>query len=93
MSFKLLKKEIIDFGLCQGCGLCAGSCKHIEMETLRPSLKDYCILERNGIDCGSVIELVLKLFRRNLKNCNLKGYTPLEARILRFSKEPQAEVL
>jgi len=52
MSFELLKKEIIDVGLCQGCGLCVGSCKHIEMEVLRPSLKDYCILERNGQECG-----------------------------------------
>ena len=52
MSFELLKKEIIDTGLCQGCGLCAGSCKHIEMDILRPTLKDYCILERDGQDCG-----------------------------------------
>ena len=52
MSFELLRKEIIDAGLCQGCGLCAGSCKHIEMSILRPALKDYCILERNGQDCG-----------------------------------------
>ncbi|MFW9781593.1 MAG: FAD-dependent oxidoreductase [Candidatus Heimdallarchaeota archaeon] len=52
MSFELLKVEIVDAGLCQGCGLCAGSCKHIEMEVKRPSLKDYCILERDGQDCG-----------------------------------------
>ncbi|MBY9016246.1 MAG: FAD-dependent oxidoreductase [Candidatus Lokiarchaeota archaeon] len=52
MSFELLKSEIIDAGLCQGCGLCAGYCKHIEIDTLRPILKDYCILEREGQDCG-----------------------------------------
>lgn len=52
MSFELLKDEIIDAGLCQGCGLCAGSCKHIEMSISRPTLKDYCVLERNGEDCG-----------------------------------------
>ncbi len=52
MSFELLKDEIIDTGLCQGCGLCAGSCKHIEMSISRPTLKDYCILERNGEECG-----------------------------------------
>ena len=52
MSFELLRNEIIDAGLCQGCGLCAGSCKHINMEIARPILKDYCILERNGEDCG-----------------------------------------
>jgi coenzyme F420 hydrogenase subunit beta len=52
MSFELLRSEIIDEGFCQGCGLCVGSCKHIEMEDLRPTLKDYCILERQGKDCG-----------------------------------------
>ncbi|MFX1461508.1 MAG: FAD-dependent oxidoreductase [Promethearchaeota archaeon] len=52
MSFELLREEIVDAGLCQGCGLCAGSCKHIQMEFRRPKLKDYCILERDGQDCG-----------------------------------------
>jgi coenzyme F420 hydrogenase subunit beta len=52
MSFELLRSEIIDEGFCQGCGLCVGSCKHIEMDDLRPTLKDYCILEREGEDCG-----------------------------------------
>jgi len=52
MSFELLREEIVDAGLCQGCGLCAGSCKHIEMDVKRPTLKDYCILERDGQDCG-----------------------------------------
>jgi coenzyme F420 hydrogenase subunit beta len=52
MSFELLKTEVIDAGLCQGCGLCVGSCKHIEMENSVPILGDYCILERNGQDCG-----------------------------------------
>ncbi|MFX0091381.1 MAG: FAD-dependent oxidoreductase [Candidatus Hodarchaeota archaeon] len=56
MSFELLKNEVIDAGLCQGCGKCAGSCKHIEMDKLRPKLKDYCILERQGIDCGRCYE-------------------------------------
>jgi NADPH-dependent glutamate synthase beta subunit-like oxidoreductase len=56
MSFELLRSEIIDAGLCQGCGLCAGSCKHIDMEIARPILKDYCILERNGEDCGKCYE-------------------------------------
>ncbi len=52
MSFALLKEEVIDAGLCQGCGLCVGSCKHLIMEKLRPALKDYCILEKDGLDCG-----------------------------------------
>ncbi len=56
MSFELLNKEIIEVGLCQGCGKCAGSCKHIDMVNLRPELKDYCILERQGEDCGRCYE-------------------------------------
>jgi coenzyme F420 hydrogenase subunit beta len=52
MIFELLEKEIINVGLCQGCALCVGLCKHIEMEDTRPKLKDYCILEREGQDCG-----------------------------------------
>jgi NADPH-dependent glutamate synthase beta subunit-like oxidoreductase len=52
MSFALLKEEVISAGLCQGCGLCVGSCKHLVMEKLRPTLKDYCILEKDGLDCG-----------------------------------------
>ncbi|NMC07944.1 MAG: FAD-dependent oxidoreductase [Candidatus Lokiarchaeota archaeon] len=52
MSFSLLKEEVIDIGLCQGCAKCAGTCKHIEMVDLKPQLKDACILEEKGIDCG-----------------------------------------
>jgi len=54
MSFKLLKEEVIDVGLCQGCGQCAGSCKHLELFQLLPRIKkdDYCIMEKDGLDCG-----------------------------------------
>ncbi len=54
MSFKLLKEEVIDVGLCQGCAKCAGSCKHLEMFQLKPRIKedDYCIMEKDGLDCG-----------------------------------------
>nr|MDO8111902.1 FAD-dependent oxidoreductase [Candidatus Sigynarchaeota archaeon] len=54
MSFKLLKEEVIDVGLCQGCAKCAGSCKHLEMFQLKPRIKDndYCIMEKEGLDCG-----------------------------------------
>ncbi|MHA1718865.1 MAG: FAD-dependent oxidoreductase [Promethearchaeota archaeon] len=52
MSFQMLKNEIIDVGLCQGCGLCVGLCKHIDMVDLRPNLKDFCIVARNGLACG-----------------------------------------
>ncbi len=83
MSFKLLKKEIIDFGLCQGCGLCAGSCKHIEMETLRPSLKDYCILERNGIDCGKCYRTCPQIVQKKFEELQPKGVYSLR------SKDPE----
>jgi NADPH-dependent glutamate synthase beta subunit-like oxidoreductase len=52
MSFQLLKEEVIDAGLCQGCGLCVGSCKHLELVDRKPSLKDFCIMEKEGQACG-----------------------------------------
>ena len=67
MSFVLLKSEIIDAGLCQGCGLCAGSCKHIEMDVLRPTLKDYCILERDGEDCGKCYQTCPQVIQKKFK--------------------------
>ncbi len=67
MSFELLKSEIIDSGLCQGCGLCAGSCKHINMEIARPVLKDYCILERNGEDCGKCYQSCPQVIQKKFK--------------------------
>ncbi|MBY9004966.1 MAG: Coenzyme F420 hydrogenase/dehydrogenase, beta subunit C-terminal domain, partial [Candidatus Lokiarchaeota archaeon] len=67
MSFVLLKNEIIDAGLCQGCGLCAGSCKHIEMNILRPTLKDYCILERNGEECGKCYQTCPQVIQKKFK--------------------------
>jgi NADPH-dependent glutamate synthase beta subunit-like oxidoreductase len=67
MSFVLLKSEIIDAGLCQGCGLCAGSCKHIEMDVKRPKLKDYCILERDGEDCGKCYQTCPQVIQKKFK--------------------------
>jgi NADPH-dependent glutamate synthase beta subunit-like oxidoreductase/coenzyme F420-reducing hydrogenase beta subunit len=56
MSFQLLKEDIIDQQLCQGCGLCAGICKEIEMIDLRPQLTGSCILEKKGNSCGKCYE-------------------------------------
>ncbi|NHJ19732.1 MAG: FAD-binding protein [Candidatus Lokiarchaeota archaeon] len=67
MSFELLRSEIIDAGLCQGCGLCAGSCKHINMEIARPVLKDYCILERDGEDCGKCYQSCPQVIQKKFK--------------------------
>jgi NADPH-dependent glutamate synthase beta subunit-like oxidoreductase len=67
MSFKLLSEEIVDAGLCQGCGLCAGSCKHIVMEVKRPMLKDYCILERDGQDCGKCYQTCPQVIQKKFK--------------------------
>jgi NADPH-dependent glutamate synthase beta subunit-like oxidoreductase len=67
MSFALLKSEIVDAGLCQGCGLCAGSCKHIEMEVRRPTLKDYCVLERDGQDCGKCYQTCPQVIQKKFK--------------------------
>jgi len=80
MSFELLRKEIIDAGLCQGCGLCAGSCKHIEMEVKRPALKDYCILERNGQDCGKCYENCPQVIQKKFKEKQPLGIYSLRSK-------------
>jgi coenzyme F420-reducing hydrogenase beta subunit len=68
MSYELLRSEIIDEGFCQGCGLCVGSCKHIEMEEMRPTLKDYCILERDGEDCGRCYQNCPQVIQKKFEN-------------------------
>ncbi|MBD3197052.1 MAG: hypothetical protein GF317_18505, partial [Candidatus Lokiarchaeota archaeon] len=83
MSFELLKKEIIDIGLCQGCGYCVGSCKHLEMETLKPSLKDYCILERDGIECGKCYEGCPQIIQKSFEKQDPKTIYSLR------SKDPE----
>ncbi|MHA1459786.1 MAG: FAD-dependent oxidoreductase, partial [Promethearchaeota archaeon] len=80
MSFELLKKEIIDIGLCQGCGLCVGYCKHIEMETLRPVLKDYCVLEREGQKCGKCYENCPQVIQKKFKEIHPKGIYSLRSK-------------
>jgi len=83
MSFQLLKSEIIDVGLCQGCGKCAGTCKHVIMENLKPTLKDYCILEREGLDCGKCYEGCPQVIQKRFKE-----QEPLAVYSLR-SKDPE----
>ncbi|MFX1377263.1 MAG: FAD-dependent oxidoreductase [Promethearchaeota archaeon] len=83
MSFELLRKEIIDAGLCQGCGLCAGSCKHIEMDILRPTLKDYCILERTGQDCGKCYQGCPQVIQKKFEQRQPKAVYSLR------SKDPE----
>jgi NADPH-dependent glutamate synthase beta subunit-like oxidoreductase len=56
MSFRMLEEQVIEAGLCQGCGLCAGLCKHIELKDLKPRLVDYCIVEKEGLKCGKCYE-------------------------------------
>jgi len=80
MSFELLKKEIIDPGLCQGCGLCAGNCKHIVMAKLRPEIKDYCILERQGKECGKCYENCPQLIQKKFKKQEPKGIYSLRTK-------------
>jgi len=80
MSFELLKSEIIDAGLCQGCGLCVGYCKHIEMETLRPILKDYCILEREGQACGKCYQNCPQVSQKKFKELQPLGIYSLRSK-------------
>ena len=80
MSFELLKSEIIDAGLCQGCGLCVGSCKHIEMEVRRPVLKDYCILEREGQDCGKCYQNCPQVIQKKFEKRKPKAIYSLRSK-------------
>lgn len=80
MSFELLKTEIIDAGLCQGCGLCVGSCKHIEMEVRRPILKDYCILEREGQDCGKCYQNCPQVIQKKFEKRKPKAIYSLRSK-------------
>ena len=57
MSFDLLKSEIIDKDLCEGCGLCAGFCKAITLEDSKPALTGRCMLRRGSKNCGLCYEL------------------------------------
>lgn len=57
MSFDLLKTEIIDKNLCEGCGLCAGFCKAITLENGTPNLTGRCMLRRGSKNCGLCYEL------------------------------------
>ena len=86
MSFKLLESQIIDAGLCQGCGMCAGACKHIEMENLRPHLKDYCILERDGIDCGKCYQGCPQVIQIRFKEKRPMGIYSLRSKDLEILK-------
>ncbi|MEJ2276919.1 MAG: FAD-dependent oxidoreductase [Candidatus Lokiarchaeota archaeon] len=80
MSFELLKEEIIDPGLCQGCGLCVGSCKHIVMNNLKPELTDYCILERDGIDCGKCYQSCPQVIQKKFKKKKPKAIYSLRSK-------------
>jgi len=80
MSFELLKTEIIDAGLCQGCGLCVGSCKHIEMELRRPVLKDYCILEREGQGCGKCYQNCPQVIQKKFEKRKPKAIYSLRSK-------------
>ncbi|MHA1771973.1 MAG: Coenzyme F420 hydrogenase/dehydrogenase, beta subunit C-terminal domain [Candidatus Thorarchaeota archaeon] len=57
MSFDLLKEQVIDKGLCEGCGLCAGTCKSIVMENGTPKLVGKCILTRGADNCGRCYDI------------------------------------
>ncbi len=57
MSFDSLKAEVIDKGLCEGCGLCAGACKAISMKDGVPTLTGRCVLKSGANECGLCFEL------------------------------------
>ncbi|MHA2180394.1 MAG: coenzyme F420 hydrogenase/dehydrogenase beta subunit N-terminal domain-containing protein, partial [Promethearchaeota archaeon] len=80
MSYELLRSEIIDAGFCQGCGLCVGSCKHIEMDESRPTLKDYCILERDGRGCGKCYQNCPQVIQRTFEEKEALGMYSLRSK-------------
>ncbi len=57
MSFDLLKEQVIDRGLCEGCGLCVGTCKSITMKDGVPTLTGKCILRRGADHCGRCFDI------------------------------------
>jgi coenzyme F420 hydrogenase subunit beta len=80
MSYELLRSEIIEAGFCQGCGLCVGSCKHIEMDESRPTLKDYCILERDGRGCGKCYQNCPQVIQRTFEEKEALGMYSLRSK-------------
>ncbi|MEM2143173.1 MAG: Coenzyme F420 hydrogenase/dehydrogenase, beta subunit C-terminal domain [Candidatus Thorarchaeota archaeon] len=57
MSFDELKSRVIDSGLCEGCGLCAGFCKAITLENRVPVLSGTCTLSKGARYCGQCMDL------------------------------------
>jgi len=57
VSFNLLKEKIIDKDLCEGCGLCAGFCKAIEIVDGVAKLTGKCVLDKGATQCGLCYEL------------------------------------
>ncbi len=86
MSFALLKEEVISAGLCQGCGLCVGSCKHLVMEKLRPVVKDYCILEKDGLDCGLCYHKCPQVRQKKFESQEPKKLYSLRSKIPEITK-------
>ncbi|MHC1596551.1 MAG: Coenzyme F420 hydrogenase/dehydrogenase, beta subunit C-terminal domain [Candidatus Syntropharchaeales archaeon] len=59
-TFEDLKAEIIDLGLCAGCGTCAAFCEAIEMDGDTPKLVGDCALVRGALKCGTCYNICPK---------------------------------
>jgi NADPH-dependent glutamate synthase beta subunit-like oxidoreductase/coenzyme F420-reducing hydrogenase beta subunit len=81
MSFQLLKENVIDKGLCQGCGLCSGLCKNIDYIEGRPVLIERCHVEKGNF-CG---KCYLSCPQVNQKEIEIKK--PLKILSLRSNDE------
>jgi coenzyme F420-reducing hydrogenase beta subunit len=53
----MLRTEVIGKDLCEGCGLCAGTCKAISITDHRPELTGQCVLTKGSKYCGRCYEL------------------------------------
>lgn len=52
-GFEELKKDVIDTGMCSGCGACAAFCERIEMQNGMPTLVKDCNLKIGAIMCST----------------------------------------
>lgn len=90
MSFELLKEKIIDKDLCEGCGLCAGFCKAIELIDGVATLTGKCVLDKGATQCGLCYELCPQAHSEAV---NLDMLQPLQTVSVRTTEKKLIDVV
>ena len=90
MSFELLKEKIIDKDLCEGCGLCAGFCKAIEIVDGVATLTGKCVLDKGATQCGLCYELCPQAHSEAV---NLDMLNPLQTVSVRTTEKKLIDVV